>query len=156
MNIAFVCSGNTCRSPMAKFLLKSMLKNLNINNIQVFSFGLSCKNGENINQNTKNVLKAHKIKCGYHKTKKLTDKIIKKMDLVFVMTDEQMRILKLYGNVFSLSKYCNGQDILDPFNQGEQAYEHAFNQLKICCKNIINQILNKRINWLLYKKIVLN
>lgn len=38
-NIVFVCTGNACRSPFAETVLKQMLKEANINNVDVWSCG---------------------------------------------------------------------------------------------------------------------
>ena len=41
MRILFICTGNTCRSPMAEALMKKLLLEENINDIDVFSRGIS-------------------------------------------------------------------------------------------------------------------
>ena len=38
-NVVFVCTGNACRSPFAETVLKQMLKEANINDVEVWSCG---------------------------------------------------------------------------------------------------------------------
>lgn len=45
MNILFVCTGNTCRSPMAEELLRCMAKELQIDDLEVSSAGTDADAG---------------------------------------------------------------------------------------------------------------
>lgn len=49
--VIFVCTGNTCRSPMAEGLFKAYLKNNNIDDIEVQSVGIYCNDGEAPSEN---------------------------------------------------------------------------------------------------------
>ena len=137
-NIAFVCTGNTCRSPMAECIFKHMCYENNIKDIKVSSFGLTAKNGENINPLAKKMLTKYKIRYKSHKAKKLTDKLLKKQDYVFVMTNEQKRVLKKYQNVYSLGEINGGMEIPDPYGLGEVEYEAVFKVIYASMKKLFD------------------
>ena len=46
--IMFVCTGNTCRSPMAEYLLKDIIKKADITDIKVTSAGLMANENHKI------------------------------------------------------------------------------------------------------------
>lgn len=55
--ICFVCTGNTCRSPMAEKLMKKHLQELGINDVEVTSAGISVVAGEKMCDAANNALK---------------------------------------------------------------------------------------------------
>ncbi|HHZ01170.1 MAG TPA: low molecular weight protein arginine phosphatase, partial [Tissierellia bacterium] len=69
MNILFVCTGNTCRSPMAEGLFKDMLRKNNIENIKVSSAGLSVFPGEHVNEKAIRALKEKGIDISSHRAR---------------------------------------------------------------------------------------
>lgn len=141
INLAFVCMGNTCRSPMAECIFKHLLKENNINHIKVNSYGLVAQNGEPINPLAFQVLKDYKIKYKTHKAKKLTDKLAKKQDYIFVMTYQMKNILKKYPNVFTIKEFVSGIEIPDPYGLGYTEYEAVFKVLYTSCKKILSKLM---------------
>ena len=67
----FVCSGNTCRSPMAEYLFKNLLCKYNCSNICCESAGVYAQNGNGASVNSFVVLKEIGIDLGLHKSKNI-------------------------------------------------------------------------------------
>ena len=55
--ILFVCTGNTCRSPMAEIIMKSKIKKAGISDVRVSSAGLSATAGAKMSENSFKALK---------------------------------------------------------------------------------------------------
>ena len=66
MKIIFVCTGNTCRSPMAEYLLRDYCEKNNLN-VEVCSRGLACSNDRPISENSYLALKELGIDANAHK-----------------------------------------------------------------------------------------
>ncbi len=132
--------GNTCRSPMAECIFKHICKENADKDFKVSSYGLSAEKGTDISPLSKQVLKEYKIRYTSHKAKKLTDKIMKKQDYVFVMTPDMKRILKKYSNVYLISEFVDGIDIPDPYGLGMEEYESVFKLLYSSVKIIYKKL----------------
>lgn len=137
--IVFVCTGNTCRSVMARYLLEGGLRRrLGENRIpvEVDSAGLHSLEGEPATPHTLQVLSELGYDASAHKSKRLTPEDINGADLVLTMTRAHKEaVLDMVpaaaDKVFTLREYVASatgrgmpakEDIDDPAGGDEQVY----------------------------------
>ena len=97
--ILFVCTGNTCRSPMAEAILKQKLKWAGIRGVVVSSAGIQAEEGEKMSPNAFLALKQLGIVNYAFRSRRLTEKMMARSDLVIVMTERQWDLLCDWPNV---------------------------------------------------------
>lgn len=141
--IVFICTGNTCRSPMAEYLLKQALKGQKLKGFKVVSAGIHAKKGEEMNPKSAQVLTDNGIKIGKFSAKPVTDKLLKEAFLFICMTerhkdylmDLRWNVLRKEGeeeienNIFSFYE-LTGQDVPDPYGLDIRHYHAVYKQLE--------------------------
>jgi len=133
MNIYFICTGNTCRSPMAHAILISM----QLPNVEVRSAGIYALEGGSMSENSKSVLEAHQISMD-HSSKLVSKDDLQWADLILTMTTAHKElVIQLYPEVqekiFTLKEYTapyTSKDISDPFGGDYHQYEQTYLELK--------------------------
>ncbi|MGB9791372.1 MAG: low molecular weight protein arginine phosphatase [Thermacetogeniaceae bacterium] len=117
--ILFVCTGNTCRSPMAEHIARRLLEEKGLRGeIEVASAGLAALPGAPASAEARDVLRGMGIDLSGHQAVQLSRKQVEDADLIFTMTASQKRqLLELYpearGKVFVLKEYgAKGRDSL--------------------------------------------
>ncbi|EPR7326762.1 low molecular weight protein arginine phosphatase [Listeria innocua] len=127
MNILFVCTGNTCRSPLAEKILQNMRPDL-----EVRSAGTRALDGDIISENSREILLQMNLP-GEHTAKKITEADIDWADEIYVMTKNHQVELKSIFPIASnkiqlISK--DGTDIPDPYGGPIEQYEITYYELK--------------------------
>ena len=100
MRILMVCLGNICRSPMAEYVLRHLVREVGLEDeIQVDSAATSrYQIGDTPHRGTRRVLAEHGIPCGNHRARQLTRADYERYDLIIGMDDQNLRdILRIVG-----------------------------------------------------------
>jgi protein-tyrosine-phosphatase len=92
--VLFVCTGNSCRSPMAEGILKKMLKENEFDNFEVSSAGISTLDGAPASLFAMEVSKARGVDLSQHRSRQLNKQILKKTDLILAMSDEHLEYIR--------------------------------------------------------------
>ncbi len=143
--ILLVCSGNTCRSPMAKIIMEQLLKNANIHNIAVESAGLYTTNGLPASEAAQIVMQEMGMDISTHTSQVVNEELMTEADLILAMTREHRRFLtglfpQKKHQIFTLGEFI-GQpelDIEDPYGLGLEAYRKSVQQLKEILTVVMN------------------
>lgn len=134
--IVFVCTGNTCRSPMAEAALKAALKQRKIRWYTVLSAGLRAADGAPMSANSRIVLQEAGIPAAEDfKARRLTQKLVGEAYAVVCMTREQAAQLRA-PNVTSMYA-LTGREIPDPFGQDVGVYRATLRTLLECMPAVI-------------------
>ncbi len=139
MRILFICTGNTCRSPMAYTLAKKAFSEKGIN-VDLDCAGIMVSYSESASKNALEAMRLLGCDLSAHLSKQVTPEMLKKADLILTMTnDHKQRILSAFdfclGKTYTLYEYANKsqKDILDPYLHGIETY-------KLCAKEISEAI----------------
>lgn len=141
--IVFVCTGNTCRSPMAEVLLKTELELRNWKGITVSSAGIKAKRGDAINPKSAQVLYENGLDAGEFKATKVTDKVLRDAYAIVCMTEQQRDYLldarwnalrkagveEIENNVYSFAE-LTGYEVMDPYGRDIDCYRYVFGLLR--------------------------
>ncbi|MCD6472239.1 threonylcarbamoyl-AMP synthase [Candidatus Aerophobetes bacterium] len=143
-NILFVCTGNTCRSPMAKGIFKKMWSG---RKVKVRSAGTSTSIGLRATKLAIKSMKERGINLSLHRSIPLNTKLIQEADLILVMENKHKRkILELSSlskdKVFLLKKFAQGveEEFPDPIGGDEESYRKCAQQMEENIKKVIKKL----------------
>lgn len=141
MRIIFVCTGNTCRSPMAEALLKQKATQ-----IEVKSYGISALPGSDMTQGAQEALKEKGIEVT-HKTNNLSKEALEWATLVLTMTEAHKQIIVSHyphtkDKVFTLKEYANGErgNVNDPFGGSLSVYRDTLQEIETLVDQVVEKI----------------
>jgi protein-tyrosine-phosphatase len=151
-NILFVCSGNSCRSPMAKGLMdKIITDNLSKNHkISAFSTGTIAPKGQLLQENAQNAVQKFGADISSHLSAPLTMERIRIADLILTMEEKhKIAVLELMpeakNKTFIITEYVNKnkQGIADPIGQPFETYQETAKELYEILNKVYNKIIRK-------------
>lgn len=148
-SVLFVCTGNTCRSPMAEGLLKHFLPETLAEVVRVRSAG-SMGDGYPATDFSVEVCREMNIDISAHKSTKIREELINEADLILTMTaGHREGILfidpRAHIKTFQLAEFAGSgvQDIADPIGHGLSTYRHTRDELIGYIRQIIPKIENE-------------
>ncbi|MBC8206468.1 MAG: low molecular weight protein arginine phosphatase [Kiritimatiellales bacterium] len=141
--LIFVCTGNTCRSPMAEGLLKAMLPD----NCgwEISSAGVCAANGWPASEHSVEALREKGIDISNISSQTLTPRLIAEADLLVTMTEGHRQAIlavapESEGKVFLLKSFGIAQcaaDINDPVGGSLDLYRHVRDEIDAALPDLI-------------------
>jgi Protein-tyrosine-phosphatase len=126
IKVCFVCTGNTCRSPMAAAVLNQLGKNYNITAV---SAGLYPNVGDAMSFHAVEALENKNIKVPDHYSRRIDEEIVRECDKIIGISENHAFIL-LQMFPFAASKIYNmPEDISDPYGGRLKDYEECLTQI---------------------------
>ena len=138
--IMFVCTGNTCRSPMAEAILRAMLKEKGIAGVRVSSSGVSPVVGQPIAPNANAALEFLGYKPVKYRARQLQAGDVETQDLIVCMTESHKRYLGGGENITTIAAITGLHDVNDPYGDSADTYIKTAEYLKYACADILNII----------------
>jgi len=130
-NILVICIGNICRSPMAEYFLKQQYPQL-----QIESAGISGLVGHAADEKASLCMQRFGIDMSSHVAKKLNAELIKKADLVLVMSQNQQKYIEqtwpfAKGKTFRLGHW-QGKNVADPYQHDQAFFDETCQLIQDC------------------------
>ncbi|WP_107923666.1 low molecular weight protein arginine phosphatase [Lysinibacillus parviboronicapiens] len=143
MNILFVCTGNTCRSPMAEVILKHK----QMNNVEVRSAGIYAMPNAEMSAHAQQIL-AEANMTHQHLATQLSETEMDWADLILTMTTAHRDTVianfpYAEGKVFTLKEYTSIgslENVVDPYGGNKAIYEETFTELNKLVDNLVKKL----------------
>ncbi|MFK7818595.1 MAG: Sua5/YciO/YrdC/YwlC family protein [Planctomycetaceae bacterium] len=146
----FVCTGNTCRSPLAEGLFRNLLgtrlecepEALTDRGVLVQSAGLAAATGSAASSESVAILSRRGMDIGNHVSQPLTESLLEASDHIFTMTNShRTAIVRFRADMADKVEVLrrDGDDVVDPIGGGMSEYERCEREIEESLLAIIDK-----------------
>ena len=145
IKIIFLCHGNICRSPMAEYVMKDIVRKAGLEDQFMITSGAVSDEewGNPIYPPAQRKLREKGIPFGHHSAHKISAKEFAEQDVVVVMDRSNLRWLsRIVGDmtgVHLMMEYAGEmRDVADPWYTGD--FETTYNDVVEGCKGLLSSL----------------
>jgi protein-tyrosine-phosphatase len=151
MRILFVCTGNTCRSPLAEGIARKEAIERGLLDVEVGSAGTSAWDGAPASDGSLLVALERNVDLGGHRARQLTREIVQSSDVILAMGPhhlERIEALGGEGRAYLLSQFAASgateRAISDPFGGDLEVYRSTYDELEREIRRVFDRLAAER------------